>query len=333
LPAHGVLCTVRAAAEKDRAMADRVDDGSAPGAAKPVVGFVGVGNMGWAMASCLVRAGFSVNVNDSRREVADNFVQQIGGYRPDSLRALAEKSDVVITMLPTSAIVERVLATAEDCVLAGIKPGTVVIEMSSGVPSVTQALALRMAELGGQLIDAPVSGGVPRARTGKLAIMAGGDAAAIDLAMPVLQAMGTTVLRTGAVGSGQAMKALNNLVSAGGFLIGIEALLIGSRFGLDPAVMVDVLNAATGMNNSTQKKFKQFVLSRSFASGFALDLLVKDLSIALQVGRETATATPFAALCRELTGAAATMLGAGADHTELAKLSERLAGSELGKGG
>jgi 3-hydroxyisobutyrate dehydrogenase len=138
------------------------------------------------------------------------------------------------------------------------------------------------------------------------------------------------VLRTGAVGSGQAMKALNNLVSAGGFLIGIEALLIGSRFGLDPAVMVDVLNAATGMNNSSQKKFKQFVLSRSFASGFSLDLLVKDLSIAMQVGRETGTAAPFAALCRELAAAAATMLGPGADHTEFAKLSERLAGSELG---
>jgi 3-hydroxyisobutyrate dehydrogenase len=296
----------------------------------PTVGFIGVGNMGWAMAACLVRAGFTVNVNDSRREVADNFVQQIGGYAPDSLRQLAEMSDVVVTMLPTSKIVEHVLAAADDSVLAGMKPGTVVIEMSSGVPSVTQVLAQRVAELGGHLIDAPVSGGVPRAKTGELAIMVGGDGAVIDRALPVLQAMGTSVLRTGAVGSGQAMKALNNLVSAGGFRIGIEALLIGSRFGLDPAVMVDVLNAATGMNNSSQKKFKQFVLSRSFASGFSLDLLVKDLSIALQVGRETGTAAPFAALCRELAGAAATMLGPGADHTEFAKLSERLAGSELG---
>jgi 3-hydroxyisobutyrate dehydrogenase len=298
--------------------------------AQPTVGFIGVGNMGWAMASCLVRAGFTVNVNDSRREVADNFVQQIGGYAPDSLRQLAEMSDVVVTMLPTSTIVEYVLAAADDSVLAGMKPGTVVIEMSSGVPSVTQTLALRVAELGGHLIDAPVSGGVPRAKTGELAIMVGGDSAVIDRTLPVLQAMGTSVLRTGAVGSGQAMKALNNLVSAGGFLIGIEALLIGSRFGLDPAVMVDVLNAATGMNNSSQKKFKQFVLSRSFASGFSLDLLVKDLSIAMQVGRETGTAAPFAALCRELAAAAATMLGPGADHTEFAKLSERLAGSELG---
>ena len=231
-------------------------------AAKPSVGFVGVGNMGWPMAACLVKAGFDVHVNDSRREVANNFVQQIGGDAPDSLRQLAAASDVVITMLPTSAIVEQVLASGDDNVMAGMKPGTVVIEMSSGVPSVTQMLAERVMELGGHMIDAPVSGGVPRAKTGELAIMVGGDSAIIDSVMPVLSAMGTSVLRTGAVGSGQAMKALNNLVSAGGFLIGIEALLIGQRFGLDPAVMVDVLNAATGMNNSTQKKFKQFVLSR-----------------------------------------------------------------------
>ena len=298
--------------------------------AKPSVGFIGVGNMGWPMAACLVNAGFSVHVNDSRREVANNFVQQIGGSAPDTLRQLAGASDVVVTMLPTSVIVERVLSGGDDNVLAGMKPGTVVIEMSSGVPSVTQELAEKVASLGGHLIDAPVSGGVPRAKTGQLAIMVGGDSAVIDSVLPVLSAMGTSVLRTGAVGSGQAMKALNNLVSTGGFLIGIEALLIGQRFGLDPGVMTDVLNAATGMNNSTQKKFRQFVLSRRFDAGFTMGLLAKDLSIALQVGRETGTPTPVSALCKELVLAAQTMFGPDADHTEMAKLCERLAGEELG---
>ena len=233
-------------------------------------------------------------------------------------------------MLPTSKIVATVLATAEDSVLAAIRPGTVIIEMSSGEPAVTQRLAEQVAALGGEMIDAPVSGGVARARTGELAIMVGGAPETIDRMMPVLSGMGGSILRTGGIGSGQAMKALNNLVSAGGFLIGIEALLIGQRFGLDPAVMVDVLNAATGMNNSTQKKFKQFVLSRKFDSGFSLDLLVKDLTIALGVGCDTATPTPFSALCRELTASAAAMLGPGADHTELARLPEKLAGQELG---
>lgn len=298
-------------------------------AEQPTVGFVGVGNMGWPMAACLVQAGFPVLVNDARREVANNFVQQVGGSAPDSLRQLAEGCGVVITMLPTSAIVQRVLAGGDDNLLGGMRPGTVLIEMSSGVPTVTQQLAEQVAALGGHLIDAPVSGGVPRAKTGQLAIMAGGDGAVIDRVMPVLSAMGSSVLRTGAVGSGQAMKALNNLVSAGGFLIGIEALLIGQRFGLDPAVMVDVLNAATGMNNSTQKKFKQFVLSRRFDAGFTMGLLAKDLSIALEVGRESGVPTPVAALCKELVLAAQSMFGADADHTEMAKLCERLANTEL----
>ena len=300
-------------------------------AEEPEVGFVGIGNMGWPMAARVHGAGFPLSVSDSRREVANNFVQQIGGFAPDSMRELAERSDVLITMLPTSAIVRHVLATGEDTLLAGMKPGAVVIEMSSGEPTVTQELAEKVRALGGHMIDAPVSGGVPRARTGELAIMVGGDDATVERAMPVLQAMGGSVLRTGAVGSGQAMKALNNLVSAGGFLIGVEALLIGQRFGLDPAVMTDVLNAATGMNNSTQKKFKQFVLSRSFDAGFSMGLLAKDLSIALQVGRETATPTPFAALCREMVASALAMLGPDADHTELARMSERLAGVELGR--
>jgi 3-hydroxyisobutyrate dehydrogenase len=293
------------------------------------VGFIGVGNMGWPMAACLVRAGFTVNINDSRREVANNFVQQVGGTAPDTLRQLAEASDVLVTMLPTSVIVERVLAEGDDNLFSGMKPGTIIIEMSSGVPSVTQRLAEQVASLGGTLIDAPVSGGVPRAKTGQLAIMVGGDDATIESAMPVLSAMGS-VLKTGAVGSGQAMKALNNLVSTGGFLIGIEALLIGQRFGLDPAVMTDVLNAATGMNNSTQKKFKQFVLSRKFDAGFTMGLLAKDLSIALQVGRETGTAAPLSALVKEFIVSAEAKFGTNADHTEMAKLCEILAGSELG---
>jgi 3-hydroxyisobutyrate dehydrogenase len=124
------------------------------------------------------------------------------------------------------------------------------------------------------------------------------------------------------------MKALNNLVSAAGLMISVEALLIGKRFGLDPAVMVDVLNASTGVNNATQKKLKPFVLSRAFDSGFGLDLMVKDLTIALGIAREGGVAAPLAAQVREL-WAAALASGVGPDHTEAARFSERLAGLEL----
>lgn len=293
------------------------------------VGFVGVGNMGWPMAANLVKGGFAVCVADARREAADNFVQQVGGRRAESLAQLAAASDVVVTILPTSAQVASVLAEGDDHVLAGLRPGAIVIDMTSGQPAVTQALAAKVAASGGVLLDAPVSGGVSRARTGELAIMVGGPEDAIERARPVLAAMGTTIMRCGEVGAGQAMKALNNLVSAGGFLIGIEALLIGQKFGLDPGLMTDVINASTGMNNSTQKKFRQFVLSRGFDSGFSLELMVKDLSIALELARGGAVPAPFAAQCRELWAAASVLLGPGQDHTAVAKLPEALAGMEL----
>jgi len=289
------------------------------------VAFAGLGAMGWPMAARLVGAGFGVAGVDAQPGRAGRFAAEVGGVAVDPAQA-AQDAAVVITMLPTSVQVEAVL----DAMRPALAPGTLVVDMTSGQPAVTRRLAEALAPGGVTLVDAPVSGGVPRARDGTLAIMAGGDDAALDRAEPVLRAMGTTIHRVGGVGAGQAMKALNNLVSAGGFLIGVEALLIGQGFGLDPAVMVDVLNASTGMNNSTQRKFKQFVLSRSFDAGFGLDLMVKDLGIALEVGRDMGTPTPFAALCREMWASAATLLGPGQDHTALARLSERLAGRELG---
>ncbi len=284
------------------------------------IGFVGIGNMGWPMAARLLGAGFAVAVSDAVPGRAARFVAEVGG----SDQGVAE-ADAIVTILPTSTQVAEVIAGLR----ANLRPGAVVVEMSSGQPSATQAIAADLAQIGVAMVDAPVSGGVARAVTGELAIMAGGEAAVLDRVDPLLRAMGTTITRVGPVGAGQAMKALNNLVSAAGYLIGIEALLMGQKFGLDPALMVDVLNSSTGMTNSSQKKFRQFVLSRGFDSGFGLDLMVKDLTIALQLGRETGTPAPFAALCREMWAAAATSLGPGQDHTALAKLSEHLAGTEL----
>ncbi len=289
------------------------------------VGFVGIGRMGWPMAARLVAAGHDLAAADAMEGRALSFALASGARPAASAGDAAHGAEAVITMLPDSKAVEVAL----DAMLPSLAPGTLVLEMSSGAPSHTVRLAELVAGAGGTLVDAPVSGGVSRAETGELSIMAGGAEADVARAEPLLRAMGSTITRTGGVGSAHAMKALNNLVSAGGFLIGIEALLIGQRFGLDPALMVDVLNASTGMNNSTQKKFRQFVLSRSFASGFGLDLMVKDVSIALELGKETRTPTPFAALLRDLSAAAAAMLGEGRDHTELARLAERLAGEEL----
>jgi 3-hydroxyisobutyrate dehydrogenase len=292
------------------------------------IGFIGLGKMGWPMAKRLVEAGYSLHVLEADQGRCAEFVAQVGGVSYANAKALAQASNVIITILPTSAIVQTVLE-GPDGVLAGLQPNTVLVEMSSGVPSITRHLAQQVTEAGGQLVDAPVSGGVPRAKTGELSIMFGGSDVLLSTLTPILRCMGQAIEPTGEVGSAHAMKALNNLVSAGGFLIGVEALLIGKRFGLSPEKMVDVLNASTGMNNSTQKKFKQFVLSGKFNSGFGLDLMVKDLSIALGIAHETGTPTPFSALCRELWAASAQLLGPNQDHTAVAKLSERLAGDSL----
>jgi 3-hydroxyisobutyrate dehydrogenase len=290
------------------------------------VAFLGIGNMGWPMAANLVKAGFEVTVADVVPGRAEAFAAETGGKAAASPAEAAAGAECVITIVPTSKQVEEAVQAA----LPSIAKGALVIDMTSGQPGRTREIASMLAGHGIAMVDCPVSGGVPRAKTGQLAIMAGGEDGDLDRAEPVLKAMGTSIHRCGPIGAGQAMKALNNLVSAGGYLIGIEALLIGQRFGLDPAKMVDVLNASTGMNNSTQKKFKEYVLSRRFDAGFGLDLMVKDLSIALEVGRETTTPTPFAALCREMWASAAAMLGPGADHTAVAKLSEQLTGTTLG---
>lgn len=290
------------------------------------IAFAGIGNMGWPMAANLVKAGFDVTVCDVVPGRADAFAAETGGKAAASPAEAAAGADCVAIIVPTS----KQVAEAVEAMAPSLAKGMLVIDMTSGQPGRTREIAASLAEKGVAMVDCPVSGGVPRARTGQLAIMAGGEEADLDRAEPVLKAMGTSIHRCGPIGAGQAMKALNNLVSAGGYLIGIEALLIGQRFGLDPAKMVDVLNASTGMNNSTQKKFKEYVLSRRFDAGFGLDLMVKDLSIALEVGRETTTPTPFAALCREMWASAAALLGPGADHTAVAKLSEQLSGTVLG---
>jgi 3-hydroxyisobutyrate dehydrogenase len=294
------------------------------------VGFIGVGNMGWPMAARLVGGGIQVAVCDSRPERTTAFTAEIGGQHASSPREAATAADILITMLPDSRIVEAVLFDGPDSAANSLARGSIVIEMSSGAPGKTMQFAERLAERGIAMIDAPVSGGVQRAVPGQLAIMIGGADEAIAKCRPVLELMGTSLMKIGGVGTGQAMKALNNLVSAGGFLITAEALLMGRKFGLDPEVMIDVLNVSSGMNNSTQKKFKQFVLSRGFDSGFGLDLMVKDLSIALELGHEAGAAAPFAALCRELWGSAAKTLGSGEDHTAMVKFSETLAGCSLG---
>jgi len=152
--------------------------------------------------------------------------------------------------------------------------------MSSSAPHETESLAVIALQHGYGLVDAPVSGGVVRAESGDLSILAGGDSAAIDRCGPLFAVLGRETFQVGPVGAGHAMKALNNLMSGAGLLLAAETILAGRKYGLAPEVMLDVLNASTGMNHATKTKIAQFVLSGTYASGFALDLMVKDLATA-----------------------------------------------------
>lgn len=178
--------------------------------AKQTIGFIGLGSMGWPMASLLHKAGYPLQVIDASAERAQAFAKEIGGTVAVSNRALASVCDIIVTILPTSAIVDSVL-NGPDGVIAGLRPGAVVVDMTSGVPTVTRTLAEQVAAAKGNLVDAPVSGGVPRAKTGELAIMFGGSAELLERVRPVLSCMGTSITHTGDVGSAHAMKALNNL--------------------------------------------------------------------------------------------------------------------------
>ncbi len=292
------------------------------------VGLVGVGMMGAPMGANMARAGFDVVICDSDAGRARSVAETIGARAVDIPADVARQAGRIITMLPNSAIVEKVVF-GHNGIAETMQDGSLLIEMSSGDPGVTRELGSRLQPAGVRMLDAPVSGGLPRAINGQLTIMAGGAVVDFEAAEDILLTMGAPT-HVGMLGAGQALKALNNLVSAGGFLIGIEALLIGQKFGLDPDLMIDIMNSSSGMNNSTKNKFKQYVLSRDFqAGGFALSLMAKDVGIAMKVAESTETPAPFSALCREMWATASKILGPGVDHTAITQMCESFAGVEL----
>ena len=203
-----------------------------------------------------------------------------------SLAELAKNSDVVITMLPDGHIVRRVAlgqgARTTTASSKASRKARVIIDMSSSAPVGTRELGKDLAERGISLIDAPVSGGVRGAVAATMSIMIGGDKAIADRYDDLLSAMGKRFY-VGTLGSGHAAKVLNNYVSAAGLAAAAEAVLVAERFGIDPQTLINVINASTGRNNSTENKFAQFILNGKFNSGFALGLMAKDITLAMEV--------------------------------------------------
>ena len=283
------------------------------------VAVIGLGNMGIPMACRLLKAGYRVTGFDLSEPARRKFAAAGGGIA-DRAEEAVKSADLVIALLPDGRAVREALAPLRQ----HLKPGCIVVDMSSSEPLGTRALGESFLAAGFEFVDAPVSGGVKRAADGTLAIMAGGDPASIDRLDPVFSAMGRSIFRTGALGSGHAMKALNNYVSAAGLIAAVEATAIGAKFGLDPNLMADIFNASTGRNNTTEVKLKQFIISKTFAAGFPLRLMAKDVRTADDLARALAVPVPLADTCAKLWDAASQSLGEAADHTEIGRYIERL---------
>ena len=277
------------------------------------VGFVGLGMMGAPMCACIAKAGLRLYVADVDAERVSAICADLSA---SPLTAdVAAELDVLITMLPNSSIVEGVLLG--DGWAGRLRPGALVIDMSSSEPMRSRDLAAKLAEQGLEYLDAPVSGGVKRAREGALAILVGGKEAVLDEARPVLAAMGTSILFIGPAGAGHAAKALNNFVSACGLMVTVEALHVAQRFGIAPEVMTDVLNASSGRSNTSENKVKQFMLSGTYGSGFSLQLMDKDLSIAATLADSVGYTLTFGQHGIETWHRVAAKASPSTDHTEM----------------
>ena len=273
------------------------------------VGFIGLGAMGSAMAPLIVQAGYKVLGYDINSKID----KASGISQVDNLESL-KSMDVIIFMLPNGKIVSDV---THELLTLGIN--SILIDMSSSDPRETKALGEMLKNNSIKLIDAPVSGGVSRAKTGELMIMTGGDEDEINLVKDLLSVMGQVQI-AGPLGSGHAIKALNNYVSAAGLIASFEALATARSFGINPDNFLKIINGATGRNNTTEVKLNKFVVSEKFNSGFALDLMVKDVSIANSLIKEMASDNPLSENVSQYLKDSLEKLGINPDHTEVYKV-------------
>jgi 3-hydroxyisobutyrate dehydrogenase len=297
--------------------------------ALPRVGFIGLGMMGLPMLENLAsHHAFDLLAYDTSDKPFTTLSQHAAwGKTLKRAHAIEDFAavDIVITMLPNSAITNMVVAgTVDRPGLAGVlAPGSIVVDMGSSNPADTMKLSEILAAAGSTLIDAPVSGAVAKARTGKLTIMTGGPEAACTRVRPILEKMGSTLIPTGKVASAHIMKALNNYVYAAGLLAASEALLIASRLDIDLERFTEVLNASSGRNVATETKLSQFIIPRTFSGGFALGLQAKDIATAAALQTLTDVDAPQLKLCDSIWREAVAALTPAADNTEIFRFLEQ----------
>ncbi|WP_426990925.1 NAD(P)-dependent oxidoreductase [Cupriavidus sp. 30B13] len=290
------------------------------------VGFIGLGTMGHRMVRHL-KGSATLLVSDANAAAAAAAAEAVGG-RAVAVADMAA-ADAVILMLPTSQVVDAVLrGEGGKGLFDALKPGALIIDMSSSAPTNSVANAEEARRRGLRFVDAPVSGGAIGAEKGTLAIMVGGDAADYEAARPLLLKMGPNVFHVGRVGAGHAVKALNNLMSATALAVNSEAFAVGEKFGLDPAMMLKVVNASSGQNWVSTTHWQPQIVDRKFACGFTMQLLEKDVRVAMSLydamGAKGTVSRSVAASCAQSLRAAAP----GADMSVMAQQAQQ----ELGLG-
>ena len=290
------------------------------------IGFIGLGIMGAPMAANLRRAGYPLVVHNRTRAKAEEFAssgspQNTDAEVADTPREVAERSDVVITMLPDSPDVEQVYL-GEDGVIAGARRGQLLIDMSSIAPAVARAVFDAASDVGAEALDAPVSGGDVGAREGTLSIMVGGPSEAFDRARPLFEVLGKTVVHLGDAGAGQTAKACNQILVAVTIEAVSEALVLASKAGVDPAKLLDVLSGGLAGNKVMEVRRRNF-LEHDFTPGFKIALHHKDLGIALRTARELDVFVPTTALVDQMLAALEAQGDGGLDHSALLTLIEQ----------
>ncbi len=248
------------------------------------IGFIGIGAMGKPMAENLIAAGNDLIINDLDKEAVKELVAA-GAKSADTPRDAADGVDVVITMLPNFNIISSCL-NGVDGVLAGAKPGTIILDMSSISPVQSKQLSETAQQNGLIYIDAPVSGGVAGAQKGTLTIMVGGPEKEVQSVMPILKAMGKKIYHVGPVGSGDAIKVVNNLLLGINMAAVAEAMVLGVKAGIKPEVLYEIISSSSGGSYALDAKVPKFILEGNFKPGFAIDLQYKDLELAVQTGKD-----------------------------------------------
>jgi 2-hydroxymethylglutarate dehydrogenase len=293
-------------------------------------GFIGVGNMGNPMAFNVLKAGFTMTVFDVNARAMENLIQA-GARKAGSAPEVVDGADIVLTSLPASPDVEAVYLDRGGLVDRA-KPGTILIDLSSVLPSTPKKIEPRAKARGVHFLEAPVSGGVTGARAATLAIMVGGDAEPLSRAQPVLKAIGPNIFHVGTVGSGNTMKAINNMMSCVNALAMMEGLVLGVKAGLDPMTIYDVVKASSGGSKALER-IPRAIVPRDFAPGFKVALMNKDLDTFNTIARELHVPVSFSNVAQRYEQAA---LAAGLgeqDTTSVLQIIERLAATQVpGKG-